>query len=109
LTDSSLRKYSKFTSRTPFHFPDCEVVVKAEPTGSKAPVSAILGLGLDGDDGHRRITQAEDVLLLGGSEETHEQMQETVIKVAEALDRKGKRVRDAAAEELADLIREARK
>ena len=83
--------------------------MKAEPNGPQPPASAILGLGLDGDDGHHRITQADDVLLLGGSAETHEEMQETIIKVTEALERKGKRIRDAATEEIADLIRSARK
>ncbi len=71
-------------------------------------VIGLLGVGLDGADGHTRITEADRVLLLGGSEETHERMQETVIKVNEALDRKGKNLRDASADELADLIRDTR-
>ena len=93
----------------PIRFPNREVFVKAEPNGPQPPESAILGLGLDGDDGHHRITQADDVLLLGGSADTHEQMQEAIIRVTEALGRKGKRIRDTATEELADLIRDARK
>jgi len=32
-------------------------------------INGILGLGLDNADGHQRITKAEDVLLVGGSEE----------------------------------------
>ena len=82
--------------------------MKARPKKTESFLG-LVGLGLDGNDGHQRITQADDVLLLGGSEETHERMQETVLKVSEALGRKGKRVRDASAEELADLIRDARK
>ncbi len=78
--------------------------IKPEPK-----VLGLLGVGLDASDGHQRITQAEDVLLVGGSEETHEQMQEMVIKVGEALERKGKRLRDASTPELTDLIRDASK
>jgi hypothetical protein len=85
------------------------VAVKRRSTESETKVLGLLGIGLDGSDGHQRITRAEDVLLVGGSEETHEQMQETVIRVGEALERKGKRLRDASGPELADLIRDARK
>ena len=74
----------------------------------QATVVGLLGIGLDGDDGHERITQAEDVVLVGGSAETHERMQETVIRLGEALERKGKLLRDTAPEELADLLRAAR-
>jgi hypothetical protein len=69
-------------------------------------VLGLLALGLDGTDGHRRVTQADGALVLGGSEETHDRLQKTVSKVNEKLGRKGKRIRDAAVGELADLIRE---
>jgi len=74
----------------------------------QATVIGLLGVGLDGDDGHRRITEAEDVVLVGSSAETHERMQETVIKLGEALEQRGKRIRDTSPEELVDLIRDAR-
>jgi len=70
-------------------------------------VAGILGVGLDAHDGHTRITKGEDLLLVGGSQETHERMQETMVKINEALDRKGKRLCDASVGELADLIRDA--
>ena len=73
----------------------------------RATVVGLIGVGLDGADGHQRITQAEDVVLIGGSEQTHEHMQETVIKLGEALERKGKRLRDAEPSEVADIIRDA--
>jgi hypothetical protein len=66
----------------------------------------LLAVGLDGDDGHRRVTQSEDALVVGGSEDTHESMQEAVIKLNEALQRRGKRIRGTPADELRDLIRE---
>ena len=67
-------------------------------------VVGFLGVGLD-TDGHRRVTQADHFLLVGGSAETHERMQETVVKFEEALDKTGKRLRDVSPEEAADLLR----
>ncbi len=65
----------------------------------------LFGLGLDNNDGHKRITQAERFSIVGGSEETHERMTETVIKTFEDLKRKGKDLDDASPEELSDIIR----
>jgi hypothetical protein len=68
--------------------------------------AAILGLGLDGNDGHTRLTRGKNFVLYGGSEETHSTMQETAIKVNEHLDRRGKRLEDVSPKELADIFRE---
>jgi len=65
--------------------------------------SKILGLGLDGD-GQKRITQAERFSIVGGSEETHDMMTETVMKTFEDLRRRGKDLDDASPEELRDII-----
>src|SRR4051812_8622149 len=67
----------------------------------------LIGLGLDNQDGHHRITHGEEFLLMGGSAETHERMQDVAIHVTESLETKGKRLQDAAAEEVIDLIRKA--
>lgn len=69
----------------------------------KAP--RLLGLGLDNQDGHKRVTQGEGFLLAGGSEETHERMAGTVIRTVEDLGRKGRTLGDAEARELMDLLR----
>jgi hypothetical protein len=66
-----------------------------------------LGVALDGKDGHRRITRSEHFLLLGGSQETHEHMQDTAIRFGEALQRTGKVLQDTSVEEAVDLLREA--
>ncbi len=73
----------------------------------QAKVAGLLGLGLDNQDGHQRVTRGEEFLLLGGSQETHERMQDVAIRVTEGLQDKGKRLQDAAPEEVADLIRRA--
>ena len=41
--------------------------------------SGLLGVGLDATDGHKRITRGEKFVLVGGSEETHGRMTETVM------------------------------
>jgi hypothetical protein len=68
-------------------------------------ITGILGLGLDNDDGHRRITHTEEMVLVGGSAETHERMQETAIRFAEKLD--GRRLAETPVREAIELLREA--
>jgi len=68
----------------------------------------LLGVGLDNRDGHKRITQAEQFSVVGGSEETHERMTETLMKTFEELNRRGKGLGEVESEELRDLLREKR-
>lgn len=74
----------------------------------RARVLALLGVGLDNDDGHQRITRSESFLLVGGSAETHERMQETAIRFEEGLQRRGKTLARADVAEVVDLLHEAR-
>ena len=69
--------------------------------------SLMIGLGLDNKDGHKRITKGENFCLVGGSEETHERMTETAIKVNEKLSSKGKKLHEISREEFIDIIHEA--
>ena len=64
----------------------------------------LLGLGLDNQDGHKRITQAEEFTIVGGSEETHGRMTETVIKTFETLRHRGKHLQTVEPRELAEII-----
>jgi hypothetical protein len=75
---------------------------RAEPK-----VAGFLGVGLDNQDGHRRVTETENFVLVGGSAETLERMQETAIRFGEALDQRGKRLQDVSAPEALDLLRDA--
>lgn len=70
-------------------------------------VIGFLGVGLDSTDGHQRITQSEDFLLVGGSEETHERMQDTAIRFEESLRKRGKRLEETTVEEALDLLHKA--
>lgn len=66
----------------------------------------LLGLGLDNQDGHKRITRAEEFSIVGGSAETHEKMTETLVKTFEAMSQRGKNLQNVEKKELTDLIHE---
>jgi hypothetical protein len=70
-------------------------------------VLGFLGVGLDNQDEHQRLTRAENFFLVGGSQETHERMQDTTIRFNEALKKRGKTLPEASAEEAIDLLRKA--
>jgi len=78
------------------------------PRGKSDKQPAIMmGLGLDNKDGHKRVTKGDNFCLLGGSEETHERMIETSVKVNEKLAKKGKNLSEVSKEEFTDIVREA--
>ena len=66
--------------------------------------AALLGLGLDNADGHKRITTGEQFAIVGGSEETHGRMTETVVKTFEELKTRGKRLQSVDPKELAEIL-----
>ena len=66
--------------------------------------SHLLGVGLDNEDGHKRLTRAEKFSIVGGSEETHDKMTETLVKTFEDLKTKGKELEDTEKNELAELL-----
>jgi hypothetical protein len=68
----------------------------------------LLGVGLDGKDGHYRQTKGPDFFLVGGSENTHAIMQDRAIAFTEELARRGKKLKDVEGpEELRDIARDA--
>jgi hypothetical protein len=71
-------------------------------------VVGFLGVGLDNQDGHQRLTRSDHFVLLGGSAETHEKMQETAIKFNEALENKGKTLEETSVTEIIELFHEVR-
>jgi hypothetical protein len=70
-------------------------------------VVGFLGVGLDNQDGHQRLTRTENFLLVGGSAETHERMQDTAVRFGEALQKRGKTLPETSPEEALDLLRDA--
>lgn len=83
---------------------------KRIPAKNKTPkvAAGIVGLGLDGTDGHTRITTGKNFKLIGGSKDTHEVMQETALKINEELDRRHKRLEDITPPEFVDILRKAK-
>ena len=73
----------------------------------KEPKSLLMGLGLDNKDGHKRLTQGDNFVMVGGSEETHERMTETAIRFNEKLAKRGKSLEELSPEEFRDIIRDA--
>ena len=63
----------------------------------------LLGVGLDNDDGHTRITTGKNFRLIGGSEDTHAHMQEKAVKMNEELDRRKKRLEEVDGKEFLDI------
>ncbi len=65
----------------------------------------MLGVGLD-SDGHKRLTTGPNFALVGGSQETHEQMTEKTIKINEKLKARGKQLETVTREEFDDIAQE---
>lgn len=81
-----------------------ESLPATQKSAKTKPKAGMLGIGLDNEDGHKRLTRGDNFLLVGGSQETHEVMQETAIKVNEQLAKRGKRLEDASPQELRDIF-----
>ena len=68
----------------------------------------LMGLGLDRDpEGHAHITKGEDFLLLGGSGETHEAMQDQVERFQHSLKKMGTSFQHATEAEMREAIERA--
>lgn len=65
--------------------------------------AVLLGLGLDADDEAVRITRGENFHLVGGSQGTHESMQEKCIKFNEKLKDSGKGLEQLDRQEFLDI------
>jgi hypothetical protein len=79
------------------------------PRPAKRPrISGILGVGLDHEDGHKRFTTGEKFALVGGSQETHEVMTETMLKTFEELKRRSKPLETVDPRELGEIIEKSR-
>ena len=63
----------------------------------------LLGVGLDNEDGHLRVTRGENFHLVGGSEDTHSTMQEKAVKFNEKLRERGQRLEEVTKDEFRDI------
>lgn len=76
----------------------------ASPSKKASKKGHLLGLGLDSDDGHVRITRGDNFSLMGGTQDTHEAMQETAIKFNEQLKKRGKPMEKLSTDEFLDIM-----
>ncbi len=81
--------------------------MKQAPRRRKAKAARLLGIGLDNEDGHKRLTSAEQFTIVGGSDETHGRMTETVVKTFEELKTRGKPLATVGPQELAEIIQKS--
>ncbi len=70
-------------------------------------VVGFIGFGLDNQDGHQRLTQCENFFLVGGSEQTHEKMQDAAIRFTEELKRRGELLADTSIEEVLEIFHDS--
>lgn len=78
--------------------------MKAANQPSKS--ASLLGIAFDANDGQTRLTRGKNFAVVGGSEQTHDVMRETAVKINEHVDRSGKRLEDVSINELRDICQE---
>ena len=71
-------------------------------------IEGLLGVGLDGRPDDVHITRGPNFYLWGGSKRTHEQMRETVLRLTDKVDGRGKQLREINARALVEIAGEIR-
>jgi hypothetical protein len=74
---------------------------------SEPEVLGLLGVGLDNTDGHKRITRSDEFLLVGGSKDTHDNMQEIAVRFSESLRQRGKVLKETPVAEVIEILHRA--
>ena len=82
--------------------------VAKKPEKKDERIVGFVGVGLDNVDEHKRITRSEHFLLVGGSKDTHERMQDTAIRFSEKLRRRGKSLQETPVDEVLEIFHESR-
>lgn len=71
-------------------------------SAKKKKGAILLGVGLD-SDGHQRVTTGPNYALVGGSQQTHEEMTEKAVKINEKLATRGKTLDEVSHDEFDDI------
>ena len=69
----------------------------------KRTKALLLGLGLDNNDGHVRYTRGPNFRLLGGSQETHDEMTDKALRFNEELKKRDKQLEDISRSEFHEI------
>ncbi len=72
--------------------------------GKKNEAPKLIGEAFDAQDGHKRMTKADSIVIVGGSKETHEEMQEQAIRMNEEASKRGKDFAELSSRELNDVV-----
>lgn len=67
-------------------------------------VNHFIGICIDNDDGHKRLTQAEQFLIIGGTQEAHEVLTVACLKTFQNLKQNRKRLEQIEPDELIEII-----
>jgi hypothetical protein len=71
--------------------------------GTRRLRAKIIGFGLDGSEPPCRVLNGDLCLLLGGSDETHAEMLETILRLEAELERLGQHLGELPPEKLAEI------
>lgn len=74
----------------------------------KKDVACLVGVSF-ASDGHKRITKGDNFVIVGGDKDSHEKMQETVIKFNEHLNKKKKNLEQLSSKEFVDILNKVSK
>ena len=67
----------------------------------------LLGVRVDGGDGHRRVSRGEDFVAVGGTREGHEHLRETVAEISDEVKRRGRTVGEVRKDEFREILERA--
>lgn len=67
-------------------------------------VIGLLGVGFDQDDGHIRITQADQYQVLMGSQASHQALQQICGKIEKTIQSSGRSLTDYSPDEFMELV-----
>lgn len=68
-------------------------------------IVGLLGVGFDTEDGHIRMTDADDYKVLMGSNETHEALQKICNQISESIQASGRPLCDYSPEEFMEMVK----
>ena len=75
------------------------------PRGTEKRVVRIVGVGLDKEDEHIRITNGENFDIFLGSKGSHEQMQAWIVRIEEALKKQNRSLQEFTPEEFVEFVK----
>lgn len=89
------------------HFPEADQAgfIEKMPRANPKKIIRLLGVGFDADDGHVRITKGENYDVLMGSDESHEYIQQLILKIEDALAAHGLSLDELTPEEFQEFVK----